>query len=400
MRILLAGDTYPPDVNGAGVLTRRLAEGLASRRHDVHVMVPSPANFSYEAECGGVRLHYLASHRYPWHSTFHVADFRKLRPAVSDIFQHVTPDVVHVHAHLAVGRFAAAESRRSSTPWIATNHFIPENVKHQLPFELLPEFVYARAAALAWWDLANVFRSADVITAPTPYAVDVLRTHAGIGHAIPVSCGVDVAAYGQQVGERDRTRRTVLFVGRLDAEKHIDEIIDALTLMDHSVCLRVVGLGRQEKYLHRHAAKRGVDDRVTFLGYLPDDEVRAEYSRADVFCMPGTAELQSIATLEAMASGLPVVAAAARALPCLVRPGVNGALFPPGNVRALADALQYALDEDNAKSLRDASRLTAQQHDFKLTLDAFERIYLHATQRLNARHRTLHYGLRNRTKAD
>ena len=253
---------------------------------------------------------------------------------------------------------------------------------------------------MAWWDLANVFRSADVITAPTPYAVDVLRTQARIGHAIPVSCGVDVAAYGQQVGERDRTRRTVLFVGRLDTEKHIDEIIDALTLMDHSVCLRIVGLGRKEKYLHRHAAKRGVDDRVTFVGYLSDDEVRAEYSRADVFCMPGTAELQSIATLEAMASGLPVVAAAAGALPYLVRPGVNGALFPPGDVRALADALEYALDEDNAKSLRDASRLTAQQHDFKLTLDAFERIYFHATQRLNARHRTLNYGLRNRNKAD
>ncbi|HZA11264.1 glycosyltransferase [Mycobacterium sp.] len=400
MRILLAGDTYPPDVNGAGVLTRRLAEGLASRRHDVHVMVPSPANSSYEAECGGIRLHYLASHRYPWHPTFHIADFRKLRLAVSDIFQHVIPDVVHVHAHFAVGRFAAAESRKSNTPLIATNHFIPENVKYQLPFELLPEFVYARAAALAWWDLAKVFRSADVITAPTPYAVDVLRTQAGIGHAIPVSCGVDVAAYGRQVGERDRTRRTVLFVGRLDAEKHIDEIIDALALMDHSVRLRIVGRGRQEKYLRRHAAKRGVDDRVTFVGYLSDDEVRAEYSRADVFCMPGTAELQSIATLEAMASGLPVVAAAAGALPYLVRPGVNGALFPPGDVRALADALQYALDEDNAKSLRDASRLTAQQHDFKLTLDAFERIYLHATRRLNARHRTLHYGLRNTNKAD
>ena len=380
MRILLAGETYPPDVNGAGVFTCRLAEGLARRRHEVHVIVPSPSCYSYEAQSDGVWLHYLPSHRYRWHPTFHILDLRKGRQAVTHAMRSVRPEVVHVQAHFAVGRFAAAQSTRLNIPLVATNHFMPENLKYQLPFNL-PDLLYNRAAALAWRDLARVFRNANVITAPTPYAVDLLRKRARISDALAVSCGVDLAAYPQRTTKKGDNRQTILFVGRLDPEKHVDEIIDAVAMMDSRVYLRVVGVGRQEPNLRRQARVRGIDDRVTIVGYLPEEELLGEYARADVFCMPGTAELQSIATLEAMASGLPVVAASAKALPSLVTTNVNGALFPPGDVTALADALRYVLDGERVKRMGEASRLRVQQHDFSLTLDAYERIYRDAIQR-------------------
>jgi len=95
-----------------------------------------------------------------------------------------------------------------------------------------------------------------------------------------------------------------------------------------------------------------------------------------VFCMPGVAELQSIATLEAMAAGTPVVAADAMALPHLVRPGRNGWLYRPGDVTELSARLGALLrDPGLRRRMGAASRELVAAHDFENTLDTFESIY-------------------------
>src|SRR5699024_10197112 len=131
---------------------------------------------------------------------------------------------------------------------------------------------------------------------------------------------------------------TVLFVGRLSQEKRPQDIVEALALMDPALGLeaRIVGAGDQEDVLPRLGQERGVGDRVHVLGKIGDEPLDEEYRRATVFCMPSTAQLQSIATLEALDSGLPVVLADAVALPHLVRDGVNGRLFRPRDPQDLA----------------------------------------------------------------
>ena len=104
-----------------------------------------------------------------------------------------------------------------------------------------------------------------------------------------------------------------------------------------------VGVGSLRPSLEALTQALGFDTTVTLLGAVDDDELLVAYARADVFVMPGTAELQGIATLEAMATGLPVVAADAMALPHLVCDGVNGRLYAPGDVGRPADDLQLLL---------------------------------------------------------
>ncbi|MFG2025650.1 glycosyltransferase [Streptomyces sp. NPDC048825] len=91
------------------------------------------------------------------------------------------------------------------------------------------------------------------------------------------------------------------------------------------------------------------------------------------------AELQGLVTMEAMAAGNPVVAADAMALPHLVHPGRNGYLFPPGDVRALADRLMELLDDPAARRrMGEADRGIVAGHDIHRRLAAFEALYLHA----------------------
>lgn len=79
------------------------------------------------------------------------------------------------------------------------------------------------------------------------------------------------------------------------------------------------------------ADKIGLYSRVTFTGFVPDDELPGLYALSHCFIIAGTAELQNIVTMEAMATGLPVIAVRAMALPELVQQGVNGCLFEPGD---------------------------------------------------------------------
>ncbi|MGE3286929.1 MAG: glycosyltransferase [Pseudonocardia sp.] len=370
LRILIGADTFPPDVNGAARFAERLAHGLAGRGHDVHVVAPSAEGPAATVTAGGITVHRLRSRRWPTHPDFRVCPPWAAMPATADVLRAVDPDVVHVQAHFVVGRGLAVAAEQTRRPLVATNHFMPENL---LAHSRLPAAFHRPAAWLAWRDLARVFRRADVVTAPTPRAVALLADAARLTWALPVSCGIDHQAY-RSGAEGDVP--TVLFVGRLDEEKRVDELIRAFALLPSPppARLEIVGDGSRRARWTALAGQLGVP--ATFRGVVSEPDLRAAYARAAVFAMPGTAELQSLATLEAMASGTAIVAADAMALPHLVAPGRNGFLFPPGDVASLASALTTLLgDAVLRRRMGQASREIAAGHAMDATLDAFQAIY-------------------------
>ncbi|MEV5897821.1 glycosyltransferase [Nonomuraea fuscirosea] len=376
-RILISTDTYPPDVNGAAYFTHRLATGLAARGNDVHVVCQSEAGPASADVVDGVVVHRLRSAPLLVHPTMRVTVPTRLDRLVADI----NPDVLHTQGHFVVGRAAIAAARRAGVPVVATNHFMPDNL---FQFAHIPEKLRIKAGRLAWRDFSRVFNRADHITTPTPLAAKLLSDQ-GFGREVePVSCGIDLTRFHPRAEPKSWARRmfdlpdrpTVLFVGRLDEEKRLDELVRALPLVLNETDAQValVGKGNQRDELERLARSIGVSDRVFFLGFVPDENMSQAFSAADVFAMPGVAELQSIATLEAMASGLPVVAADAMALPHLVNG--NGYLFQPGDVVGLARHLTAVLADDGLRArLGRASRELALTHDDQSSLARFERIY-------------------------
>ena len=161
-------------------------------------------------------------------------------------------------------------------------------------------------------------------------------------------------------------------MGRLSSEKHAADIVEALAKTDPALGLEadIVGGGDQEEPLKELAAELGIADRVHVLGKISDKELMDAYQRCTFFCMPSTAELQSIATLEALASRKPVVLADAVALPHLVRDGINGFLFPPRDIEELASRFTQIceLSEDDLDAMARASLDVVAKHDIEYTL--------------------------------
>lgn len=290
------------------------------------------------------------------------------------ILDTVKPDVVHFQSHINVGRGVTIEAEKRGIRIIGTNHFMPENM---LEFTLIPAGFQDRVVKAAWRAARRTFGRAEAVTTPTLRAAQFLEKYTGLTGVHAISCGIDATNYLPSFEPRSENR--ILFVGRVTGEKQIDVLLQAIVLLapELNVQVEIVGGGDQKRNLEHLTDTLGIRDRVTFTGYVTDEELRAAYSRATVFAMPSVAELQSIVTMEAMASGLPIVAADAMALPHLVHDKRNGYLFEPGNAQDLADKLTTVLtaSPDELVALKRESLTLILAHDINRTLNTFECLY-------------------------
>ncbi|MHA7218241.1 glycosyltransferase [Arthrobacter sp. MDT1-48-3] len=379
LTILIAADTYPPNVNGAAQFGYRLAKGMTGRGHDVHVLAPRDSNGRSFTEPGGDwTVHRLRSHSVPTHDYWRICYPWEIKRDISLLFDQVQPDVVHIQCHYMVGEYTLYEAVKRGIRVVATNHFMPENLNPFLPF---PGWLKRVIAKNSWKDMGKVMGKAAAVTTPTPLAAKAMHDHAFLTEVLPVSNGIDSSAYELQPGEsiEPHDHPTVLFVGRLAEEKHVDVLIDAVARTpEHlQVHLEIVGGGEVKPALQAQAARLGISDRVTFRGLVDDDELRKSYIRASLFCQPGTAELQSLVTLEAMSASTPVLLADAMALPHLVSDGENGFLFAPGDSADLGRRITEILEmsREDQQKMGAASRALVGKHDIDVTLATFEGLY-------------------------
>ncbi|MEQ4564950.1 glycosyltransferase [Paenarthrobacter sp. CAP02] len=379
LTILIAADTYPPHVNGAAQFGYRLAKGMTARGHNVHVLAcrqdkgKSFTEFRDEATVHRLRSHGVFTHEY-----FRICFPWEIKKEISLLFDKVQPDVVHIQSHYMIGEHVLYEAVKRGIRIVATNHFMPENLNPFLPF---PQWFKDIVGRISWKDMGKVMGQADVVTTPTPLAAKAMHQHAFLRKVLPLSNGIDSTAYELQPGEtiERNSYPTVLFAGRLAEEKHVDVLIDAVakTPRELNVHLEIVGGGEVRPALEAQVARLGLEDRVKFLGLASDEDLREAYIKADIFCMPGTAELQSLVTLEAMSASTPVLLANAMALPHLVRDGENGYLFTPHDSGELAAKITKLLQlpEDQLKAMGKLSREMVEPHSLNGTLQTFEDLY-------------------------
>jgi glycosyltransferase involved in cell wall biosynthesis len=379
LKIVIGCDTFAPDINGAARFAERLAAGLVQRGHDVHVVAPNQAYRRAQPhteviEGEPMTLHRLPSVRWAPHDWLRFVWPWRSKPYARKVIDQVQPDVVHIQSHIVIGRGLAYVAHERGIPVIATNHVMAENI---LDHTTMPKFIDDLVLKFAWADAKRTFDLTRAITTPTRRAADFLEKTVEVQGVIPVSCGIDRTQYTPVLAPREKNR--IIFVGRLTAEKQVEVILKAMTKLDPALdtTFDIVGGGDQRKQLEHLTAQLGLADRVTFHGRTSDEELRALLSRASLFVIASIAELQSIATMEAMASALPIVAADAVALPHLVHDGENGYLFEPGNVDELAARLTDVLTAEPAEyeRMQRASLDGVAIHDINRTLDTFEALY-------------------------
>ena len=379
MKIVIASDTFPPDINGAARFAERLAAGLVRHGHEVHIIAPSYNStagvFTEVHDGANMTVHRIRSFKVINHKTLRYVWPLSLKAKTDKILSEVRPDAVHIQSHLIMGRFLVKNAKKRGIRVLATNHIMPENLIRYLH---IPTWLEKIVMKLAWADAGRILRQVDFITTPTRRAADLLEAAAGVSGVLAISCGIDASAFANTTPTSNKVPR-ILFLGRLDYEKHIHNLLQAVAMLPKAlnVQVEIVGDGGERKNLENLANELGISKNVKFLGHITEEELPKAYERATLFAMPSIAELQSIATMEAMASGRPVVAADAMALPHLVHDGDNGYLFQPDDVLEFSEKLKAVLtaSQDELDRLSENSLHLIQAHDIERTLAIFESLY-------------------------
>jgi 1,2-diacylglycerol 3-alpha-glucosyltransferase len=396
MRVIIVSQTYSYG-NGQASFTIHLAESMAQQGHEVMVITPSERMKSYSLEQNGVCVEKVAAvHISILHPTMYITPLPG--HCIQQLFHEFQPDVVHIQDHYFLCQAAVNEAHRLNIPLIGTNHFLPENL---LPFfRKFPNIQHLFTIPL-WKMMLSVFNKLNVAITPSRTAARILQEQKIQVPVRAISNGVDTNRFHPDP-ETDRIgiRRTYnlsadhalfLYVGRLDGEKGLDTLLDAVALLPRGdFQLAIAGSGLYEQALRKQAQTLNLEGCVVFTGFVKPDQLPALYNSADIFVMPSPEELQSIATLEAMACGKPILAANGRALPELVEPGVNGYLFQPAQPEDAARKMHQLMEEYEKWSVMGwASLERSQGHSLQNTITHYEEQYRMAAEKIHVEKRNI-----------
>lgn len=383
MKILIASDLHYPTINGVATFSRNLARGLADHGHEVLVIAPSQVGKKHKEVDGNhiiIRTHSIS---FPFYQNFRISPspMREVKKIIDDF----DPDVIHIQMVLWIGNAALKIGNKKGIPIVSTNHAMPENLMDNLKL-LAPVSRPINYILKAYG--ARFHSKADFVTLPTQAAIDMFNAGDKIEVPMaPVSNGIDLGRFTPTRAKASlytsygipKDSPIVSYIGRLDAEKHLSVLIRAFARVQAVIPkahLVVVGDGTDAPHLREMMYELGLDRHITFTGKVSDEDLVELHKVGDVFCMPSPAELQSIATLEAMASGKPIVAVDAGALKELCQHERNGFLCEKDNDEQMADSIRTILTDTKLRERFGAESLAiAKTHDLQTTLKQFEEIY-------------------------
>ena len=385
MKVLLVTESYWPNADGGALFERRLVLGLAERGHKISVWAPAPRYSSYDEVDEPYTIHRQRAVTFVFNRKYKVSlmpfwDARR-------IILRDDPELIHIHNTYFLGLSALFWAKRYGIPVIATNHFMPENAILNLKGA---HWLFKPLEWMIWKFLVWFHNRADYVTSPTPTAVRLLVENGLTKPAIAISNGIDTTVFHpwqntEAVAAKlglATDRPIILYIGRLDGEKRLDVLIDALPLVlkAHTAQLVLAGFGRSMDKLKAQAKRIGIDQDILFTGFIDEADKPILYNAASVFAITSPAELQSIVTLEAMASALPIVAVDIAALSELCHDGKNGYLFPYQDSAILAQKLIILLsDSEQAGAFgQESFKIIHAHHTTEVMYDSYQQAYQQA----------------------
>lgn len=331
LRIALFSGNYNMTVDGANKALNRLVEYL--QRHGATVRVYSPTVERPAFEPQGTLVS-VPSVAIPTRAEYRIPI--ALSPAVRRDLEAFAPDVLHISSPDFAARAAVRWARGRGIPVLASVHTRFETYARYYRMGFL------EGVLEAW--LRRLYRQCDALVAPSQSTVDVLSEQHMNDDISLWERGVDRAVFN--AGQRDLAWRrahgiadadvAIGFLGRLVMEKGLDAF--AATMAE----LRRRGVPHKVLVVGDGPAREWFVERLpgaVFAGFRQGADLGRAVAAMDVLFNPSVTETFGNVTLEAMACGVPVVAARATGSSCLVADSVNGALVPPGDAAAYAATL-------------------------------------------------------------
>ncbi|MEO8627795.1 MAG: glycosyltransferase family 1 protein [Betaproteobacteria bacterium] len=381
LRIAVVTETYPPEVNGVAMTTGRLVDGLLRRGHYVHLVRPKQNARDRPRNNQRAEETLVASVPLPRYQGLRIglpASRRLLR-----LWRDSRPDVVNVVTEGPLGRSALIAARRLHIPACSEFHTNFHSYSHHYGFGVIGKAIER---------YLKRFHNAGACTFVPTQELKVQLERQGYRNLSVVARGADTHLFAP-ARRSDRLRASwgagendvvAIYVGRLAPEKNLPLVLsafDAIRTGQPSARLVLVGDGPQRKQL------QAAHPDYHFAGMRHGEDLAAHYASADVFLFPSLTETFGNVTVEALASGLAVVAYDYAAAREHIRHGGSGVLADYDDFHSfIALAVQVANDPALCAHLRVEARRAAERIDWERVVHDLEIALLAVVNRQESAH--------------
>ncbi|MGI6413815.1 MAG: glycosyltransferase family 4 protein [Syntrophomonadaceae bacterium] len=370
MRIGFFTDSYKPYTSGVVTSITTFQEELTKFGHEIYIFAPNYQNY-FEVEENVYRFYSLPA---PTNPDFSLAI--PLYPGISTLIKKLNLDIIHVHSPFTMGRVGLRFARKYQIPLVFTYHTRYDQYVHYVPI------AHDLAKGVTIKYSTRFCNACDHIIVPSSNIERLLKAYDINSPISVIPTGVPIHRFNQ--GDSDwlrkhyqipRSNKILLFVGRLTKEKNLEFLIKAFHLIKLSLpntTLVITAQGPMENELKKLVFNLGLslDRDVIFTGAVPFDNLVNIYYSADLFVFSSLTETQGLVLIEAMATGLPVVAIRACGVEDMVEDNQEGILtsndlseFSQSVCRVLTDNHLYETFKNNAliKACRLSSSNTAKK---------------------------------------
>ena len=379
LRIAVVTETYPPEVNGVAMTLGRLVDGLQVRNHQVQLIRPRQHSDDQPQPTATLSEHLQRGIALPRYEGLKMG--LPAKAALTRLWTLNRPDVVQIATEGPLGWSALAAANKLRLPVASDFHTNFHSYSNHYGLGLL------RRAIVAY--LRKFHNKADVTLVPTE---GIRRELLGYGYENleVIGRGVDTRLFHPGRRAADLRARwgvaghetVALYVGRLAAEKNLALVFrafDAMRAAHSATRLVLVGDGPER------ASWQARRPDAIFCGTQIGEALAAHFASGDVFLFPSLTETWGNVTIEAMASGLAVVAYDCAAAEEIIRHGENGLKAPPEDEAAFIEQAQsLAPDTARQRRLGNAAAARAAHLSWDAIIDGFEHVLLRLAHPLPA----------------
>ena len=385
MKIGIFTDTYNPTVSGVVTSINMLEKELKKRGHEVYIYAPSKSEKTNPSE----NLIMLKSVPLPIAKQYknRIAGFYS-REAAKEI-KEVGLDIVHTQSEFGIGHFGKIISRKFDIPFIHTYHTMWEDYIHYIMPIKSGRKIYSKRLVR---NFSKAFvRKAECVISPSKKTEKYLKYKCKVKnkpiYIIPT--GIDISPFKSENFSNESRMilkeklgikpndKVILFIGRMGEEKSIDIIMDNMPEIIKNmpnVKFLLIGDGPSRAPLEEQAKKLNILDNVIFTGKVPWADVPMYYNLGDVFVNASVTETQGLTFIEAMASGVPIVAKYAPNLTEFITHNKNGILVRK-NSEFSKNILNVLNNTKLSDKLKENGLETAKMYSSEVFADKIEMLY-------------------------
>jgi 1,2-diacylglycerol 3-alpha-glucosyltransferase len=385
VRIALVSDCYWPRVNGVTVSIQTYRDELVRRGHEVIILCPDyPPSWGRAPKEPSVRRFSSGASRVSKEDRLiGITAF----PAFFRALDRFNPDVIHINTELSANVAARIFAHLRGHPILVSSHTDYEDyISNYI------RFVDARLLrATVRFIMRFLYRTADVVITPSRNQQRKLKDYHIRKRFVVIPTGISdifvpqpkdrVEAYRASLDERFpalKGKRILLFAGRITVEKDTKFLFPVLRRVRSrrkDVALLFAGDGPARAQVEAAAKRLGFTDCCAFMGYVDYSELPLVYASAEVFVFPSKTETQGLCTIEAMGTGLPVVAIGEMGTLDVMR-GDNGGFMVDNDEARFADAVLALLGDEALRARKSAEAVAwARQYRVGQTTERLERLY-------------------------